>query len=439
MFVDEVTVEVRAGDGGNGAVAFRKEMFVPRGGPAGGDGGKGGDVILEADSNLSTLLDFRYQRVYPAQRGGDGAAKDMIGKNGEDLLLKVPIGTVAYDADSGHQVADLLKHAERAVISRGGQGGRGNAHFSSSTHQAPRFAENGEPGQTMNLRLEIKLLADVGLVGFPNVGKSSLIAAVSAARPKIANYPFTTLVPNLGVVRVDDDPTRTMVMADIPGLVEGASEGIGLGHRFLRHIERTRMIVHMIDVGGLTGRDPIDDYAVINRELAAHSEKLAKLPQVIALNKVDIAPPDEVKRLTAHFRDAEGVEVFPISAATGEGVKPLLYRLADRLSEIAREVPEIDADAPVLITVGSRPKKASRRYDVSYDAAISQWVVKGAGIERLVAMTPLDNEHAVERLQRTMDKAGIYRKLKAQGAKEGDTVRIGKSEFDYTDEDPDEE
>src|SRR5262245_16428476 len=273
MFVDQGEIEVKAGDGGNGAVTFRKEKFVPRGGPSGGDGGRGGGIVLEVDPHLSTLLDFRYKRHYKAERGGDGRSKDMYGKDSADLVLKVPPGTAAYDRDSGVLVADLIELGSRAMVAKGGVGGRGNAHFASSIQQAPKFAEKGEPGEERWLRLELKLLADVGLLGFPSVGKSTLIAAVSAARPKIAEYPFTTLVPNLGVVYME--PGKSFVMADLPGLIEGAHEGAGLGHQFLRHVERTRVLVHMLDISGMTGRDPLEDFRVINRELELYSPELA--------------------------------------------------------------------------------------------------------------------------------------------------------------------
>ena len=445
IFVDEVTVDIAAGDGGRGVVAFRKEKFVPRGGPAGGDGGKGGDVVLEADSNLSTLLDFQFQHKYSAQRGGDGASKDMYGKDAPDLILRAPIGTIATDVNTGHLLADLTRHGQRATLAKGGGGGRGNAHFATSTHQAPRFAENGEPGDTRRVTLELKLLADVGIIGFPNVGKSSLIATVSAARPKVADYPFTTLIPNLGVVKVDDDPTHTFVMADIPGLIEGASEGSGLGHQFLRHIERTRLLVHLVDVGGLTARDPAEDYAAINRELAAYSERLSALPQIVALNKTDIAAPTELSAARETLA-AQGVSpIFEISAATGAGVKPLIFAVATKLQEIRAAEAEraantpIDPDATVFITPQSMNRPGARRatqrkYSVRRDEE-NVLIVAGDGIERLVAMTPLDNEHAVQRLQRILERAGVVAKLKAQGAKEGDTVRIGAVEFDYIDED----
>lgn len=432
MFVDEVTIDVKAGDGGNGAVAFRKEKYVPRGGPNGGDGGKGGDIFLEADSNLSTLLDFRFQRKYEAPRGTHGIGRDMHGKDAEDLTLKVPLGTVATDITTGQVLADLMRHGQTALIARGGQGGQGNAHFASSVQQAPKFAENGEPGEERTLKLELKLLADVGLIGYPNVGKSTLIAALSAARPKIADYPFTTLVPNLGVVRVDEE--RTFVAADIPGLIEGASEGIGLGHQFLRHVERTRLLVHVIDISGLSGRDPLDDYAIINRELAAYDERLAALPQVVALNKSDLVDEDTVELYRAEFA-AEDRPVFTVSAATRAGLEPLVYYLAERLAEMPLPAPVLD-DEVVRITAGSvKGRRPSRRWDASYDAANQVFVISGPGIERLVAMTDLNNEAALHRLQRTMERAGMVNKLRALGAKEGDTVRIRDIEFDFIDED----
>jgi GTP-binding protein len=431
IFVDEVLIEVKAGDGGNGSVAFRKEKFVPFGGPNGGDGGKGGDIFIEADSNLSTLLDFRYQRQYEALRGIHGTSRDMHGKNAGDMTLKVPVGTTATDATTGRIIADLTKHGEKALIARGGEGGRGNAHFANSTHQAPKFAENGEPGEAKNIKLELKLLADVGLIGYPNVGKSTLIAALSAARPKIADYPFTTLVPNLGVVRVDEE--RTFVIADIPGLIEGASEGVGLGHQFLRHVERTRLLCHLIDVSDASGRDPMDDYAIINRELANYNEELAHLPQVVVLNKADIADAEVVEMLRAEFAE-EDKPVFVISAATRSGLEPLVYYLSQRLAEMP--VPPPFDDGIVRITPETvKGRRTDRRWEASYDAANQVYVVAGAGIERLIAMTQLTNEDAISRLQRTLEKTGIINKLRTLGASQGDTVRIGKAEFDFFDED----
>jgi GTP-binding protein len=444
IFVDEVTVDIAAGSGGRGAVAFRKEKYVPHGGPSGGDGGKGGDVILEADSNLSTLLDFQFQHKYVANRGGDGASKDMYGRDSVDLVLKAPIGTVATNVETGRVVADLTHHGQRVVIAKGGRGGKGNMHFATSTLQAPKFAENGDPGEGYRVKLELKLLADVGIIGFPNVGKSSLIAAVSAVRPKIADYPFTTLIPHLGVVKVDDDPSHTFVMADIPGLIEGANEGLGLGHQFLRHIERTRLLVHVIDVSGFSGREPIADFDAINNELAKYSERLSSLPQIVALNKLDIADREQVDAIELELR-ARGVEsIFLISAATGEGTGPLIYRLAEILPTLKDEFStQAIPDGVVRITpetmAAQRPganRYAQRRFKVQKSETDDDiYEVIGQGMERMVAITPMDNEHAVRRLQRILEKAGVYEKLRAVGAKDGDTVRIGTIEFEYIDED----
>lgn len=431
MFVDQVTIEVKAGSGGNGSVAFRREKYVPFGGPNGGDGGRGGDIILEADSNLSTLLDFRYQRLYEAPDGGMGTSRDMHGKNADDIVMKVPLGTTVTDAASGSIVCDLLEHAKRAVIAHGGIGGRGNAHFSSSTHQAPKYAENGEPGEERKLILELKLLADIGLIGFPNVGKSTLISALSAARPKIADYPFTTLVPNLGVVRIDEE--RTFVVADIPGLIEGASEGIGLGHQFLRHVERTRLLAHLIDMSPMTGREPLDDYAVINRELEKYDARLADLPQIVVLNKIDVADAELVEMVTQELV-VQGKAVFAVSAATRQGLEPLVFALGEQLSTLAYPIPALDEET-LRITVDTM---ARRRQDRRWQASRNSegvYIVEGKGIERLISMTNLDNEAAVTRLQRTLEKTGIIAKLRTLGAGQGDAVRIGKAEFDFFDED----
>jgi len=433
MFVDQVEIEVQAGNGGNGAVTFRREKYVPRGGPSGGDGGRGGSVVLEVNPHLSTLLDFRYKRHYKAPRGGDGQSKNMFGQDGADLVLQVPPGTVVYDRDTGEMLADLTAPGTRAVVAKGGVGGRGNAHFATSVQQAPRFAENGEPGEHRWLRLELKLLADVGLLGYPSVGKSTLIAAVSAARPKIADYPFTTLVPNLGVVYVE--PHKSFVMADLPGLIEGAHEGVGLGHQFLRHAERTRVLAHLLDVSGLSGRDPLEDFRILNRELALYSEALATLPQVVALNKIDVAAdPDLVDRVEKTLRE-EGHTVFRISAATRQGLEPLLYHLWNRLEEARNREPATPAEP--VIEIKARRQEDFRRWEVRQTAP-DVWVVEGKGLERLVAMTDLNNEYAVRRLQRTLERSGVHRKLKEMGAKDGDTVRIGSAEFDYAEEDDEE-
>ena len=433
MFVDQVDIEVEAGSGGNGMVTFRQEKFVPRGGPNGGDGGHGGSVIFQVDTNLTTLLDFRYRHKYKADRGGDGAAKDMFGKNAADLVLKVPPGTVVTDQETGETIADLSGSEARAVIARGGIGGRGNAHFATSTHQAPKFAEKGEPGEARRLRLELKLLADVGLLGFPNVGKSTLIAAVSAAKPKIANYPFTTLIPNLGVVYVG--PERNFVMADIPGIIEGASEGVGLGHQFLRHVERTRLLVHILDVSGMSGRDPLEDFDVLNRELRLYSENLADTPQLVALNKIDVAmEPERVEEVEAELKN-RGYTVYRISAVTRSGLQPLLYDLMGRLEAIRAEDEKQRAADPEAGTVHftAEREEDDRRWEAK-EVEPGVFQIFGRGIERLVAMTDLENEYALRRLQRQMEKMGVNNKLRNLGAKDGNTVRIRDIEFNYEDE-----
>jgi GTP-binding protein len=363
----------------------------------------------------------------------------MIGRDADDLVLRVPIGTVATDTETGRVLADLTKHGMKVPIARGGRGGRGNAHFATSTHQAPKYAENGEPGQAYNIKLELKLLADVGLVGFPNAGKSSLITSVSAARPKIADYPFTTLVPNLGVVKIDDSPENTLVFADIPGIIEGASDGAGLGQQFLRHVERTRVLIHVLDAGGYSGRDPLEDYEKLNHELSAYSDRLAGLKQIVAINKIDIADPDEIESLVEHFK-ALDIPAYPVSAATGAQTAPLLYKVAEILKSIPKET-ETDDDDSVLITPKNgafapvSQRRLSRQYTIERDPETNYLVVHGVSLERLVAMTQLNNEEAFNRFERILEKAGVIGKLKAMGAKEGDTVKIGTFEFDYIDED----
>lgn len=437
-FIDEVAITLKAGDGGNGAVTFRREKHVPRGGPDGGDGGRGGSVIFETDSNLSTLLDFRPGKTYKAGRGGDGMGKNQFGKDGADLVLKVPAGTQVRDAKTGALLADFAQHPQREVIAVGGRGGKGNAHFVTSVQQAPKFGENGEPGEEKESKLELKLLADVGLLGFPNVGKSTLLSRVSAAKPKIADYPFTTLVPNLGVVKVND---HNFVMADIPGLIERAHEGAGLGIQFLRHLERTRLLAHLIDVSGTTGRDPLADYDTINRELAAFSADLAKLPQVIVLSRVDVVADRSALDALVRFFEEQGLRVFPVSSVTGENIEPLVYHLHDRLQELPTQAPGPSA-GPVRITLGSKAAATNddpKKYTLARDNE-GTLVVSGKGLERMVAMTDMNNEDGVRRLQRRLERLGVFAKLRAEGAREGDTVRIRNVEFDYIDEDaPDDE
>jgi GTP-binding protein len=413
MFIDEVEIDVAAGNGGNGMATFRTEKYVPRGGPNGGDGGHGGSIIFQVDSNQTTLLDFRYRHKYKADRGGDGASKDMFGKDGGDLVLKVPIGTVVTDLDTGEQIADLDTPDARVVIARGGIGGRGNAHFATSIHQAPKFAEKGEPGEVKRLKLELKLLADVGLLGYPNVGKSTLISAVSAARPKIANYPFTTLTPNLGVVRVEAE--RNFVMADIPGIIEGASEGIGLGHQFLRHVSRSRLLIHILEVSGMTGRDPLHDFEVLNRELALYDERLAQLPQIVALNKIDVAAePEQVDALEAELV-ARGHTVHRISAVTRQGLAPLIYDVMAKLEQLRATEQERAESEPTTMRFTATPEVDDNHWEAR-QIDETHYEVVGRGIERMVAMADLENEYALRRLQKSLDKIGINNKLRALGA-----------------------
>jgi len=423
MFLDEAQIHVKAGGGGDGCVSFRREKHVPRGGPDGGDGGHGGDVVLVADGMLTTLVDFRFKREYRATRGGNGEGNRRYGRDGARVELPVPVGTQVTNVATGEVVADFVRAGQREVVAKGGRGGRGNAAFVSSTHQAPRLAEKGEPGEEFDLRLDLKLLADVGLIGFPNVGKSTLIAKISAARPKIADYPFTTLVPNLGVVSLE--PGKSFVVADIPGLIEGASEGAGLGHRFLRHVERTRLLVHVLDVSGLTMRDPWDDYCTVNMELEKYSERLAGLEQLVALNKSDLPDAAAVIPALQARLEAEGRRVFAISALTGAGTQALVYTLAEALAAlpIPATAPEVEVarfEAPPADTW-----EAERAGD--------DYVVRGRRIERLVAMTDMNNEAAVRRLQRTLERTGIVRRLRELGAEDGATVRIGATEFDFVD------
>ena len=424
MFVDEVEIRVAAGAGGSGCVSFRREKHVPRGGPDGGNGGRGGSIVVIADANLTTLVDFRFEHDYKAARGGQGEGNNRSGKDGADIVLKVPVGTVIVDLATGEPMVDLIHAGQKEILAKGGQGGRGNAMFVSSTHQTPRFAEKGEPAEERTLRLDLKLLADVGLIGFPNVGKSTLISRISAAKPKIADYPFTTLVPNLGVVSLE--PGSSFVVADIPGLIEGASEGAGLGHQFLRHIERTRVLVHLVDLSELSGRDPWDDYLTVNRELEAYSPRLSTLPQLVALNKVDVvSDPDLVSGLVRRLEE-EDRPVFVISAVTGLGLKELLYAIKEALDAAPLDV----ATAPEVQRVSIRAKAVDewevRKTDEGFD-------VVGPAVERLVAMTDMNNEASVNRLHRILTKRGIISRLRDLGASEGDSVRIGREEFDFVD------
>ena len=426
IFVDEVEIEVKGGDGGNGLVALRHEKYVPKGGPSGGNGGHGGDIILQGDSSLTTLADLKLKRHYAAERGGHGGPNTRQGKHGEEEVIRVPTGTLVYDAETGELVADIVEDGHAEIVGRGGIGGRGNASFATSIFQTPRFAEKGEAGETRRLRLELKLLADVGIVGFPNVGKSTLISRISHAKPKIADYPFTTLVPNLGVVRVDNN--RSFVAADIPGIIEGAHDGAGLGDRFLRHVERNRLLVHMLDVSGEAGRNPLEEYRIFNRELASFSEKLAKLPQIVVLSKIDVPGAKENAAKAGRSLKRKGIESYPISSVTGEGIDDLVYHVADELDKLGP--PEVAAeDRVVRIVVPG----TGRTWFVEKPSA-GEFVVKGRAVERIVSMTDMENDYAVRRMHRRLERMGVLRELKKQGAKQGDNVKIGGCELDYSDE-----
>lgn len=425
MFIDEVKINVKAGDGGAGCASFRREAHVPKGGPDGGDGGPGGNVVLEADGTLTTLIDYHYKRHFKAQRGthGKGAARD--GAHGEDLVLSVPKGTIVRDAETGEMLGDLTRDGQRLIVARGGGGGRGNRHFVTSTRRAPTFAELGEPGEELWIELELKLLADAALVGLPSVGKSSLIARMSAARPKIADYPFTTLVPNLGVVSAAG---RSFVVADVPGLIEGASEGAGLGHAFLRHIERTALILHVVDLsGGYEGRDPVNDLALIDAELAAHAEELATRPQIVVGNKADIEGADANSERVATWCEENERPYYAVSAVTGDGVGPLVRAVAEAVHEIRSalpdEQPQFEAEY-VHVPAADREVRVARAMD-------GGWDVTGAGIERLVIKTDMNNEEAVAYLQRRLVKMGIETRLLSAGALDGDTVHIGSVSFEF--------
>ncbi len=418
MFFDEARIYVRGGDGGNGCVSFRREKYVPYGGPNGGNGGAGGDVYLVATAHLSTLIDFKKRSHFRAERGVHGGSKDKQGARGAALEIPVPVGTVVRDDQTKELLADLVENGQRVLVARGGRGGRGNASFASPVNQAPRIAENGEPGQERWLHLELRLIADVGIVGVPNAGKSTLLAAVSAARPKIADYPFTTLVPNLGVAEVDD---QALVLADIPGLIEGAAAGAGLGHAFLRHIERTRVLIHLLD--GLSA-DPLADRRQINEELRLFDPALARKPQIVALNKLDIT---EVRERWPEIRQAlaaEGVEATAISAATGEGTRELLRQAAMLLEATPPEA------VPVAVPVLRPHERPAEAFRILRDADGAFRVV-GERIERSAAMTPWGNEEAVDRFQRILRASGVWEALEEAGVEIGDTVRIGKIELEW--------
>ncbi len=427
MFADCAAIYIRSGKGGDGHVSFRRELFVAAGGPNGGDGGKGGDVVFAVDDGLNTLSEFRNTRKFCAEDGFSGGKNNCSGRDGQDLVIKVPEGTVVKESESGKVIADMSHGNRREVILRGGRGGKGNQHYATPTMQVPKYAQPGQPAKELNVTLELKVIADVGLVGFPNVGKSTLLSRVTNAKPKIANYHFTTLNPNLGVV--DLDGSEGFVIADIPGLIEGASEGVGLGHEFLRHIERTRVIVHLVDAASTEGRDPIEDIKTINKELSSYNPELLKKPQVIAANKLDVLYGEEENKVLEQIKNAfapDGIEVFGISAVSGKGVKELLYHINRMLKSIDRtpivfereyfEDPSIDISLP---------------YTVNYSEKDKVYVVEGPRIEKMLGYTNIDSEKGFEFFQKFLKENGILDDLVALGIQDGDTVRMYGLEFDY--------
>ena len=427
MFVDEAQIKIRSGKGGNGSVSFRHEAHVPFGGPDGGDGGKGGDVIIVAERRLRTLLEFNYRTDFKADAGKAGSGGLKTGKSAKPLSIPVPPGTVILDAETGEQVADLVKPGDKLIAARGGTGGRGNKAFATAVRQTPKFAELGMPPEEHLFRLELKLLADVGIIGFPNVGKSTLISVISAAKPKIANYPFTTLVPNLGVVKTPWG--RSFIVADMPGLIEGASEGVGLGHQFLRHVERTQLLVHVLDIASVEGRDPLHDFEIIMAELAQHSERLATLPQIVALNKTDL--PDARENLTRceEFFATRRITAFPISAATSTGTTELVAKMGKLLDELS-PAPDEYADVPKA-TVYEMPGSVERPLKVRRAEEPGVFFVTGTEVEEAVARTDMNSRDALWWLQERLDKLKVLGWLEGLGANDGDTVIIGDFEMEY--------
>lgn len=427
MFVDHVKIYLKGGDGGDGMVAFRREKYVPNGGPAGGDGGRGGNVVFEVDEGLRTLMDFRFKRHFKADRGEHGATKGMHGRGAQDMVVKVPPGTVVINEETGDILADLVEHGQQKTIAKGGRGGRGNIRFATPQNPAPELSEKGEPGQELNIILELKVLADVGLVGFPSVGKSTLLSVVSSAKPKIGAYHFTTIVPNLGMVDMEDN--RSFVMADLPGLIEGASEGVGLGHQFLKHIERTRAIVHVIDMSGMEGRDPYEDYVTINEELKNYNLRLTERQQIIVANKMDM--PDAEENLKA-FKEkvGEDVEIFPISAVSRQGLQPLLYAIT-KVLETAPEYPLHE------VVEEASDKSVLYKHEASKDAFVitrdddGAFVLSGGTVERVFKMTDFSREESIRRFARQLRGMGIDDALRERGAKDGDTVRLLEFEFEF--------
>ena len=427
MFADRATIYVKSGKGGDGHVSFRREKYVPDGGPDGGDGGKGGDVIVEVDEGLNTLTDFRHIRKYHAEPGENGGKKNCRGKNGNDIIIKVPAGTVIKEAESGKVITDMSGDNRRVILLKGGRGGNGNQHYATSTMQAPKYAQPGQPAKELTLLLELKVIADVGLVGFPNVGKSTFLASVTNARPKIANYHFTTLNPNLGVVDFEDG--NGFVIADIPGLIEGASEGVGLGFEFLRHIERTKVIIHMVDAAGSEGRDPIEDIYTINKELESYNPEIAVRPQVIAANKTDLIYENEneiIDKLRKEF-EPKGIPVFAISAVSKKGVQDLLYHVKNILAGMDDKTVIFEQEyfPEEMLVSGDEP------FSITYDEENDEYVIEGPRIEKMLGYTNLESEKGFAFFQNFLKDTGILEQLEELGIEEGDTVRMYGLSFDY--------
>ncbi len=430
MFVDRAKIFIKSGKGGDGAVSFRREPFVPEGGPDGGDGGKGGDVIFQADENLRTLMDFRYKRKYEAENGQDGMKKKRYGKNGQDLVIKVPVGTVIIDEDSGLVMKDLTEHGQTVVAAKGGKGGKGNVKYTTSTRQAPNFAEAGGFAKERSIILEMKLIADVGLVGFPNVGKSSLLSVATSARPKIANYHFTTIEPNLGVVQIFD---TSFIMADIAGIIEGAHEGAGLGHKFLKHIERTKVLIHVVDVSGSEGRDPIEDFDKINRELEQYSPRLLKKPQIVAANKIDLISEDDPKYLEfKEHVEAKGYKVFPMSAPISVGVHDVLAEAANRLQQLLLE-PQVEDEYEMFDFEADDYDPDYRTVTVEFDG--QDFILKGKQLEKIFNSTNFNDSGSLRYLYKYIEKSGAIDQMKEMGIEDGDIIKVKDFEFEYLDED----
>ena len=432
MFVDRAKITIRSGKGGDGAVTFRREPFVPEGGPDGGDGGRGGDVIFQADRNLRTLMDFRYKRKYEAENGQNGMKRNRFGKAGQDLVIKIPMGTVIIDEETGLVMKDLTEDGEKFVAAKGGRGGRGNVNFKNSVRQAPNFAEAGGEAKERKIILEMKLIADVGLVGFPNVGKSSLLSIATSAQPKIANYHFTTIDPNLGVVKIYDD---SFVMADIAGIIEGASEGLGLGFRFLKHIERTKVLIHVVDVSGSEGRDPKDDFDKINKELEAYSPKILKKPQLVAANKIDMIDEDsEEYRDFKEYVESKGYKVFPMSAPLNMGVREILAAALHELKEIEASSQPQDEEYEYFDFEAEERDPEYRNVNVWYDEEKGVYVLEGKQLSKIFRSTNFNDMGSLRYLYKYIESKGAIEKLKDLGLEEGDLIRIEDYEMEYWDE-----